>query len=541
MSPSAALATQAAQALQARRLRNAAFACKVQDTNLWMESCWTLNGDPATPYRLDGYAYLREIGNSTAEEITVMSGAGTGKTEYFLGWGLAHASWGDPVIYCFESDKKTGLLVQERVNPNFRRNPFFKSINKGESDNIQLKKLGKSHAYFLGLGNDGATASYHGKKLVLDELDRMDLDRVAMMRKRLATAGRPMVRKLSNPSFPDFGIDEEWKRSDQRRWFVKCEACGKAAALGWHTHVDEKALVVRCPSCKKPMDRLRVVANGWWQPTNPKGDHPGYHLHRLMTPVCNLQAIRDELASEKERTKAAAVRMDLGLPFQEKGGGISDSEIKAADAGPVWQQEAKGGFMVCDPGAVFDVQIYERPIQGRPLRCVWAGTVSGFPELASLADSAGIRWGMIDFMPELTGAKDFVKNQAAKGQTWWRASYSGPDQDDSPAWRHDTQNADLIEIGRTLALDEFRDALQKQQILYPTRLVTDTKSRLYAHLKAPRRVVEFDKKGRPRIFWVHDENRPDHQFHCGVYAWILGKLALTQGGSSSVEIVDGSW
>lgn len=535
------LAAQVQRTLLARRFYAAEVARKNYNPPLWAESCWTLNGDPSQPYRLTHYPFLREIGMQRAKEVTVMSGAGTGKTEFFFPWALAHAAWGYPFIYGLESDIKTGLLVQERVNPNFRNNPYFQALNKGEADNIKLKKIGRAHGYFLGMGSESVGYSYHAKVVVFDELDRMDPRIVSLVRKRLATAGQPIERYLANPSVPDFGIHERWQRSDQRRWYVKCPHCGKAAPLDWDTHVDEKRVVVACPKCSKAFDRWAAVLGGWWQPTNSNGDHPGYHLHRLMTLVCHLEEMKDELNSSNEIRKATAVRMDRGLPYLERDGGISDSDIKASDAGPIWDERAKGGLMVCDPGAMFDVQIYERPWPNGTLVCCWSGTVADFAELEALADRSGIEWGLIDYMPEMKSTMAFVKRQRSKKQNWWRCAYSTPDSPDAPDWRHDDKNDDLIEANRTGALDFFVHKFRGGKMRYPTRLVSDPKSRLYSHLKSPRRVSEFDRSGRPSVSWKHDPGKPDHQFHCGVYASILAEVRAEGGGVGGSGSASGGW
>jgi phage terminase large subunit GpA-like protein len=268
------LVAQVQRTLLARRLYNAEVARQAYNAPLWAESCWTINGDASQPYRLTNYPFLREIGLQRAREVTVMSGAGTGKTEFFFPWALAHAAWGYPFIYGLETDSKTALLVQERVNPNFNNNPFFKAINKGEADNIKLKKLGRAHGYFLGMGTEAVGYSYHAKAVVFDELDRMDPRIVALVRKRLATAGQPIERYLSNPSVPDFGIDARWQLSDQRRWHVACPHCSKRAVLDWDTHIHKQPAhgqtTLSCPKCKKAFERWPAVLAGWWEPPTPR-------------------------------------------------------------------------------------------------------------------------------------------------------------------------------------------------------------------------------------------------------------------------------
>jgi len=58
--------------------------------------------------------------------------------------------------------------------------------------------------------------SVRADMLVLDDLDEAEPQAKAMALERLAHSRFKRIIELSNPSFPDFGIDEAFRRSDQR-------------------------------------------------------------------------------------------------------------------------------------------------------------------------------------------------------------------------------------------------------------------------------------------------------------------------------------
>ena len=62
--------------------------------------------------------------------------------------------------------------------------------------------------------------------IVFDELDETAPAAKNLARERLAHSDYKRIIELSNPSLPDYGVDESYQESDQRHWTVKCEACG---------------------------------------------------------------------------------------------------------------------------------------------------------------------------------------------------------------------------------------------------------------------------------------------------------------------------
>lgn len=519
-----------AQAVAIQRKALAARARETENPVLWMEAVWLLRGDATKPFSLDGFGFLEEILMCKAPYAAIMAGSGVGKTEAFFGYGLAMADFGKRVIYCLETATKTRHLVQERVNPNFRRNPYLVERNRGDADNVELKKLGSGYNYYLGLGSDSVTRTYHGDVLILDESDAMDATHKADMKKRLSSAENPIIREMGNPTTPGYGIHKAYEEGDQRKCYVKCPHCGSDKPLHFSTHVDKATLEIRCPDCgKKGIDRFK----GHWVITNPNGKHPSWHIHRLMAAVCNLKEMADNEASEDRRTRSAFVRMDLGEPFAESEGGLSQMDVLNADGGPEWGQVAPGGFLLCDPGGNYDVQLFKAPGRGKPYQCIWVGTVKDFDELAALASKAQVAGGLVDWGPEQKGAEKFCKTQYGLGRLFKRVAYRLPDSAGTPDWMMDNADPFLILANRTGALDKMVEMFRGRRMLYPSRVVKDPDSRFSKHMKAPRRVVEPDTHGIPKARWVHEETNRDDQFHCAVYASIYIQTLETSSGDNA--------
>lgn len=525
------------RALEAQRAANLALAKKRRDPVLWAQSAWTIRGDVDQPYRVTHYPFIPEIVRQTHNRVSIMSAAGCSKTESFIPYALAKADWGGRLIYCFENDSKTGLIVQERVNPNFKSSPYLQARNRGEVDNIHLKKIGSGFVYFLGLGTDSATRSYHGDEVLFDEYDAMDPLRLIDMEKRLASTKLPLVREISNPSQPDYGIHRQYKLGDMRRWHVTCDDCADEQPLDYTTHVDTKRLILICPKCRKPL-RIRKQR---WVPTNPKGTHPSYHIHRLMTQSLNVAKLVADLTSEDWRTVSAATRMDLGLPYEDKDTGLTESDLRACAGPDNWTKYAPGGFLVCDPGGVFDVQIWQKAVIGQPPTCSWSGTVRDWRELNQLVEESKVMGGAVDFGPENKAALEFCEHQRSQGKYFVRIAYTLSETPGGPDWAYDRQDPLLIQANRTASCDTMVQEIRQGKVRFPSRLVNDQLGRWSQNMKSPKRVVEYDERGKLKIRWHHEETRPDHQFHCTNYASIYRRAATVKGGGKIEVVASGTY
>ena len=67
--------------------------------------------------------------------------------------------------------------------------------------------------------------------LVFDELDEATPDAKSLAKERLAHSDYKRIIELSNPSIPNYGIDEAYQLSDQRHWTIRCDGCGTWTAL----------------------------------------------------------------------------------------------------------------------------------------------------------------------------------------------------------------------------------------------------------------------------------------------------------------------
>jgi phage terminase large subunit GpA-like protein len=127
--------------------------------------------------------------------------------------------------------------------------------------------------------------------LVFDELDEATPDAKTLAKERLSHSSYKRIVELSNPSLPDFGIDEVYRQSDQRHWHLKCPACGAWTCLEkeFPVALNAEVRVIRrradgsayraCPKCDAELDPDR----GEWVADFPGREIHGYLISQLFS------------------------------------------------------------------------------------------------------------------------------------------------------------------------------------------------------------------------------------------------------------------
>lgn len=129
-----------------------------------------------------------------------------------------------------------------------------------------------------------------------DEIDAMEAgtegDPIDLALRRSDNYTRSVQVLSSTPTVKHFSRVESWlERSDYRKWFVPCRACGHSFVLMWE-HIDfskkgtiENPVIV-CPECGETHNdeqRVAMVKAGHWEATKPFHGIRGYWLNGMNT------------------------------------------------------------------------------------------------------------------------------------------------------------------------------------------------------------------------------------------------------------------
>lgn len=93
-----------------------------------------------------------------------------------------------------------------------------------------------------------------------------------------------------------------WEQSDQRRYYLRCENCGKYFLLytpgsdKWEKDIWLYENVVKCPNCEYEQDKIESVERGKWLPTPGRedSDFVGFHFNQLFIPEFTKEVIIKE-------------------------------------------------------------------------------------------------------------------------------------------------------------------------------------------------------------------------------------------------------
>ena len=179
---------------------------------------------------------------------------------------------------------------KSRVGPFLSENPFLMRLMT-DTDTAGLKRIGDAHLYLRGMQSSVGMKSVPADMVVFDELDETAPAAKAMARERLAHSDYKRVIELSNPSLPDYGIDEQYQKSDQRHWTLKCPACGRWTALDkeFPVKLGQEVRIIQprsdgsfyraCPQCCAELD----LDAGEWVADWPDRSIHGYRISQLLS------------------------------------------------------------------------------------------------------------------------------------------------------------------------------------------------------------------------------------------------------------------
>lgn len=508
---------------------------------IWLEKVRRNPNDPhawAMAHRRIGGRPLQElwpiadIARDDFPQIVVMKSAQVGLSELAVNLALHAADIGyagrGVVFYLFPLGNQMTDFVQGRFDPAIRQSPYLLSrvvpqppLRRG-ANNQRLKYLGNGYIYFRGSENPRQIASVDADLVILDEYDQMAEGVLDLALKRLASSREGRLRVFSTPRLPGAGIDELYRNSDQRKYFLACQACGLEQTLCWEENVDQERCAIVCRTCRSP---LNAAGKGRWIPQAPGNDRVhGYHLSRLYSPWVKLPLMIEASRSTSVLGRQEFFNSDLGLPFVPPNGGLTLDELDRCR-----QDYAFSDYdgRVCaagvDVGLVLNVVIRTQPNlrtppgEREPSLLTFAGEVGSFDELNRLVSRYNVKECVVDGLPEGHKVREFAQSTTARVRlAYYVRRHLGHEiVPDYP---------DRYLLDRSLAIDEMVAAFRRQELLLPRDArqlggrVKDGTGEYYRQLLAPQRTLERNAHGNLEAMWVEGGKRDDYA-HAEVYCF----------------------
>ena len=446
-----------------------------------------------------------------------MKGAQVGGTV----WGILRAVHaclnGLNTIYFFPTRSDVLEFSKSRVGPLLSDNPFLAKMMT-DTDTAGLKRIGNAHLFLRGMQSSVGLKSVPADMVVFDELDEAEPQAKAMAKERLGHSPFKRIIELSNPSFPDFGIDEAFQLSDQRFWHVKCPRCATWVCLDkeFPDHLNQEVRIIlpgedetffrACPKCSAPLD----LAAGEWVADFPSKRIHGYRISQLISSRVEAGEILHEYRNT--RYPGHFFNLKLGRAWADLDRRLDmASSLSLCTDRPMLESATQLCTMGVDTGKLLHVVILQTdPKDYKTHHVVHLTTCRDFSELDGLMKRFHIERCVIDGMPETHATRQFAERHG--GSVF--LCFFNENQKGVPKWDWKDRK---VEVNRTEALDASRAAIREKLTSLPRR---DPLVESFArHMTADAKKLEEDEEtgARKYRYFKTGENHFGFAF---TYAWL---------------------
>lgn len=250
----------------------------------------------------------------TVRTLVIQGASQVGKSEAIhnaVGFWMQH----DPstVLWIMPSFDDAKRRSRGALADMIRSTPALRDVVRGRktprgseqlAESTLLEKVYPGGSLILaGSGTPNSFAGISARRVVADEFERFAvLDEGAadvLLMNRVESFYDGLGVFISTPLLVDGPTDAKFKTTDQRRFFLRCETCGREDYTTWsnterfnvtYTAKDASTARLTCAGCGTHHDepaRRRMVAAGAWRPTATPVDPTarGYHVPGMISTL----------------------------------------------------------------------------------------------------------------------------------------------------------------------------------------------------------------------------------------------------------------
>jgi hypothetical protein len=305
------------------------------------------------PFSFRDYPFQKAIADDMHSNLSVKKCSQIGLTEVQLRKYLAILARSTAIngIFSMPNEKMFTKVYNGRLKPILEQDDVFNPPSATKptrsKDQIQIRD---SFGYITAC-TEGDATSISADFLFHDELDLSPQEIIALYQSRLQGSDMQMTQSFSTPSFVNFGIDKNYKLTDQREYTMKCEACNHHQIPRFtpeFIHLDDfpfdvehftdltaqdiaqldlENCYVKCEKCGSRLD-LGNAELREWVPTFPtRNNFRGYQVRPFSTSRIKPSYIFNQLAQYQERSFTRGFyNTVLGEEYTS-----ADSKIQRAD------------------------------------------------------------------------------------------------------------------------------------------------------------------------------------------------------------------
>jgi hypothetical protein len=532
---------------------------------------------PKGAFGFKGREFMVPVYRDLHNEIVIIKGAQMGfSTMSIIRTLWALTTFPMSVIYTFPTKGDVSTFTAARINPIIESSPYLKERIQN-FDSVGMKQFARvsreeqrrmaalgmatqySTVYFNGAQNPKDATSVDADLLIHDEEDRSDPQTIEEYQSRLFASNYKWLIRLSTPTYPGAGIDRQWKRSDMRRWLVKCSGCNERFEMDYPRNIEPetypevlagKPARYKCHVCNKTLseeDRM----NGIWVPERPNYPVHGYSINQMAASWVSATTILEQ--EHRATFKGAFWNLVMARPYQEGTSAMTREAILArqdesvvgvgqVQARKTAGSEGKACTMGVDVGKFLDVTIGTTD-RGRP-RIIEFKRLTGdskWDDLSQLMTLYSVVNCVVDADPEDHMAHVFARQWPGRV---WRCRYSHGRVKDV---RFDDTTMQVTPP-RTEILTQSSHEILTSRILpkydgseeydaFINHHVNSKKVPIFTGIESVDQFSESVDNERGISHYEWRETGPDHFFHSGTYEMLARMGYTTVAGLPSVGLI----
>lgn len=422
------------------------------------------------------------------------------------------------IAYWLPTDGDLRDFVHTKLNPMIAQNPdaFHDARIASGADNVGLKFMWNTPTYWRGIKSKSAVKSISADALIFDEFDECDPAQVTQARERTSASDVKLIRELSTPTIPDFGINKRFLETDQRTVMFQCQACAHWLSL----EESFPQCMMRhkngewyrgCTKCKAVLDLSKFQ----WVSKQHLNKIHGYQISQLYSPW----TILADLMHEYEITEFPGHFQNhkLGLPYIGATDRVTKEQVLALcdPLSPMRHQSQTPTVAGIDVGKVLHCVVMSPT---RPSRILFIGELLSFEEIDGVISRYGVKGLVIDAMPETHKVRELTDKYKAKAWACWYNESKDP-----TAW--DDEN-NKVSAPRTETLDSCTKEIHDSKLILPQR--DRVVEEFATHCANLIKTVETDDETGDKRY-VYRRVGPDHYRHAYNYAKIAASRFKNSG------------
>lgn len=424
------------------------------------------------------------------------------------------------VIYTLPSKGIIKDFVTPKVDPLVAANPVLKGMI-GDTDSLGLKAVGDRFIYFRSSWDDASAIALSADILISDELDRSNPKSIRTYKTRLDATklNRPDLGwhwKFSNPTIPGYGVDEDWQKSDQKHWMVKCEHCNHYQSLVFPDNIDFEKEEYMCSKCKRVIG-LDTRRNGQWVKKYLGRDISGYWITQMMAPWITAKKVIEDSQGDL----SVFHNFTLGLPYINKDQTISrEALVKCLSPDQNPQNDVAIGV---------DNGIIKHVVVGNHQGIFRVFKTESWAEIERERNKYNAVM-VVDANPYPTPVRELV--QKYRGKVFMQYYEEDKKQVGTVRWGERQEDYGVVKSDRTRVIDSVVSDINLQAIKFNMSQTDLENEEYFNHWTSMYRVVVTNERGMEKSVWMTQEGKADHYAHATVYQQIA--LTRTLGNTAVI-------